>query len=105
MYVHSYTNDVAVPSSQRGTAIRYEGRSLEELESIKILWSLGIRFSKSKGRARRESPVPYLLRNEAVPPNLKFVVLTKHAQPGNKAWGRISYLVRFRGYQLLDERS
>ena len=90
--------------SQKGAVVRYKGRTLDELNSVRILWSNGILFSSSKGRARRESPLPFLLRKENVPSDLRNVVLTNQTQPGNKLWGRIDFLVNHCGYRLLDER-
>jgi len=97
-------NDATGLSSQKGTVARYEGRTLDELNSVRILWSNGILFSSSKGRARRNSPLPFLLKKENVPLDLRNVVLTNQTQPGNKLWGRIDFLVNHRGYRLLDER-
>ena len=98
------TNDVAVLSSQKGSVARFEGRSLDEIQSVRILWSKGIRFSRSKGRARKKSPLEFLMRDETVPRELCNVVLTKGTSLGNKCWGRIDHLVKYCGYQLRDER-
>lgn len=104
MGIFTNTDEATVPSSQSETVVRYEGRELDELDCVRILWAKGILFSGNPGRARRESPLPYLKRGEKVPSNLKFVVLTGQVAPGNKLWGRIDFLVNHCGYQLLDER-
>lgn len=98
------TDDVMESDFQQEAITRYSGRTLDELDSVSILWSKGIRFSEKKGRARNDSPVPYLRKKEEVPASLRFVVLTDQARLGNKTWGRIHFLVNHLGYELLDER-
>ncbi len=90
--------------SQKGAIVRYKGRSLDELNSVRILWSNGIKFSASKGKARRESPLSHLQKGHVAPSRLRCIVLTKQSSPGNKLWGRIDFLVNYCGYVLLDER-
>ena len=89
---------------QKEAITRYSGRTLDELDSVRILWSKGILFSQKKGRARNGSPIPFLRNGEEAPASLKFVVLTDQASLGNKTWGRIDFLVNHLGYYFLDER-
>lgn len=104
MVIITNTDEATVPSSQSEAVVRYEGRDLDELNCVRILWGRGILFSGNPGRARRESPIPHLNKGKKVPSNLKFVVLTGQVALGNKLWGRIDFLVNHCGYKLLDER-
>ena len=99
------TKNATEPTFQKEAVVRYNGRTLDELNSVRILWSRGVLFSSSKGKARRESPLAYLQRGGDVPSHLRNVVLTKHTQLGNKLWGRVDFLVNYCDYRLLDERS
>ena len=101
---HIETNDVMESDFQKEAITRYSGRTLDELNSVRVLLSKGILFSQKKGRARNFSPISYLLNGELVPASLRFVVVTNQASLGNKTWGRIDFLVNHRGYCLLDER-
>lgn len=92
-------------SSQKRAVARYEGRTLDETKSVQILWSKGIQFSSSKGKARRQSPLHFLKNGEMVPHQFRNIVLTNHSQTGIKCWGRIDFLVKYCGYRLIDERS
>lgn len=98
------TKNVMESDFQREAITRYSGRNLDELNSVRILWSKGILFSEKKGRARKDSPIPFLRNGEETPASLRFVVLTDHASLGNKTWGRIDFLVNHKNYFLLDER-
>lgn len=98
------TNNVMESDFQKEAITRYSGRTLDELNSVRILLSKGILFSQKKGRARNFSPIGYLLNGESVPAALRFVVVTDQASLGNKTWGRIDFLVNHCGYRLLDER-
>ena len=112
-------NDVVVSDFQKEATARYSGRDLNEIDSVRLLWSNGVLFSKRKGRARKFSPLSYLLRQEQwkvadpkkrsrrmveVPSTLKYVVLTNRVSLGNKLWGRVDFLVNHCGYELVDER-
>ncbi len=96
--------DVMESDFQKEAVTRCSGRTLDELNSVRILWSKGILFSQKKGRARTYSPIYFLIDGEKTPAELRFVVLTDHASLGNKTWGRIDFLVNHLGYCLLDER-
>ncbi|MEM7375596.1 MAG: hypothetical protein AAF587_43785 [Bacteroidota bacterium] len=97
--------DVTVePSFKTEATVMGEGSHSYELACINILFRHGILFSAKKGRARRDTPADFLRQGRAVPVNLKHVVLVRGLQPGIKLWGRIDFLLNYRGYKLLDER-
>jgi hypothetical protein len=84
--------------------VRYEGK-FTEVQAVRILASRGVFFSKIPGKARNETPLAYLEKREEVPAGLKYVVLPKNILLGNRAWGKIDFLVNYCGYTLKDERS
>ena len=107
MSIYSTTVDVAQANSQKGSAIRFEGRSLDIKTSITILWSKGVRFSKNNDKSRRTHPLDVMRKEgkQVVPTAFRFVTLTKNTEPlGNKSWGRIDFLVKYCGFRLVDER-
>lgn len=98
------TDVAAEPSFKIEAAVTVEGKRSYERACVRILNKHGILFSAKKGRARRETPMDFLIHGWAVPVNLKHVVLVKGVHPGIKLWGRIDYLLNYCGYRLLDER-
>ena len=113
------TDDIVVPDFQKEATMRFSGRDLKEIDCVRLLWSNGVLFSKRKGRARRSSPLSFLLQQERwkmenpkkrsskiveVPSTLQYVVLTDGVSLGNKLWGRVDYLVNHRRYKFVDER-
>lgn len=102
---HQIKSDVLVePFIKNDVAKTEKGTFGDELHSLRILQAHGVLFSAKKGKARRETPIPYLLRGSSVPGDLKYLVLTKGVDPGLKLWRRLDRLVKVYGYTLLDER-
>ncbi|MEM6804100.1 MAG: hypothetical protein AAF696_22035 [Bacteroidota bacterium] len=102
---HKIKSDALVEPFIKNDATKTaKGSSHDEILSVRILHAHGILFSAKKGKARRETPIPYLLRGNPVPGELKHLVLTRGVDPGLKLWRRIDRLVNMYGYILLDER-
>ena len=102
---HQIKSDVLVEPFIKNDAAKTEkGTFSDELHSLRILRAHGVLFSAKKGKARRETPIPYLRKEMAVPAELKYLVLTRGVDPGLKLWRRIDRLVKVYGYTLLDER-
>ena len=103
MNLYSKTPEAIEPSSKMEAVVRSKGR-FTELQAVRILASKGVLFSKIPGKARKETPIAFLEKREAVPSSLKYVVLPKDILLGNRAWGKVDFLVNYCGYSLIDER-
>jgi hypothetical protein len=103
MNLYSTTPEATEPSSKMEAVVRYQGK-FTEVQAVRILASRGVFFSKIPGKARNETPIAFLTKSEEVPTSLKYVVLPKGILLGNRAWGKIDFLVNYCDYTLIDER-